>query len=151
MFSKQFAHVMDLCDEDAVIPDTSKRDLDIRSFEPIRLGQTKEILKEEYVLEASYSKEFEKLKLDRERERRNRSERKNIRMYGYKYHKTLKFIAQVYKCLKDCYEKRFESLNIDMNYFLLLKNEISLAFLRRFDNIVSTVKAAIRIYASKEE
>ena len=38
-----------------------------------------------------------------------------------------------------------------MNYFLLLKNEISLAFLRRFDNIVSTVKSAIRIYASKEE
>ena len=42
-------------------------------------------------------------------------------------------------------------MNIDMNYFLLLKNELSLAFLRKFDNIVSTVKAAIRIYASKDE
>lgn len=38
-----------------------------------------------------------------------------------------------------------------MNYFLLLKNELSLAFLRKFDNIVSICKAAIRIYASKEE
>jgi hypothetical protein len=38
-----------------------------------------------------------------------------------------------------------------MNYFLLLKNELSLAFLRKFDNILSAVKAAIRLYASKEE
>lgn len=38
-----------------------------------------------------------------------------------------------------------------MNYFLLLKNEISLAFLRKFENIVATVKAAIKIYGSKEE
>ena len=38
-----------------------------------------------------------------------------------------------------------------MNYFLLLKNELSLAFLRKFDNIMGAVKAAIRIYASREE
>lgn len=38
-----------------------------------------------------------------------------------------------------------------MNYFLLLKNELSLAFLRKFENIISTVKSAIKIYASQEE
>ena len=38
-----------------------------------------------------------------------------------------------------------------MNYFLLLKNELSLAFLRKFDNVVVTVKTAIKLYASKDE
>lgn len=134
-----------------MLPDICKRELDISSFEAIRLGVDKPILREEYVLEATYSKDFQKIKEGRDRERRNRTEKKNIRVYGYKYPKVLQFLAQVYKCLKDCFEKRFEALNIDMNYFLLLKNEISLAFLRKFENIVSTVKAAIKIYASKEE
>jgi hypothetical protein len=38
-----------------------------------------------------------------------------------------------------------------MNYFLLLKNEVSLSFLRKFDNVVQTVRSAIKLYASKEE
>lgn len=38
-----------------------------------------------------------------------------------------------------------------MNSFLLLKNELSLAFLRNQDNIVATVKSAIKIYATQEE
>jgi len=63
---------------------------------------------------------------ERDRDRRNRTDYKNISAYGYKYPKSIRFIAQVYKCLKDCFEKRYESLNIDMNYFLLLKNELSL-------------------------
>ena len=42
----------------------------------------------------------------------------------------LKFYAQLLRCLKDCYEMKFEQLNIDMNFFLLLKNELSLHFLR---------------------
>ncbi len=74
-----------------------------------------------------------------------------MRVYGYKYPKALKFLATAYKCLKDCYDKRYETLNIDMNYFLLLKNELSLAFLRNFDNVVATVRAAIKLYASKDE
>ena len=38
-----------------------------------------------------------------------------------------------------------------MNNFLLLKNELSLAFLRNQDNIVATVKSAIKLYATQEE
>jgi hypothetical protein len=38
-----------------------------------------------------------------------------------------------------------------MNNFLLLKNELSLAFLRNQDNIVATLKSAIKIYASQGE
>ena len=42
-------------------------------------------------------------------------------------------------------------LNIDMNFFLLLKNELSLHFLRQTENVVSTLKSSIRIYASENE
>ena len=38
-----------------------------------------------------------------------------------------------------------------MNSFLLLKNELSLGFLRNMDNIVATVKTAIKLYASEGE
>lgn len=38
-----------------------------------------------------------------------------------------------------------------MNNFLLLKNELSLAFLRNQDNIVATCKSAIKLWGSQEE
>lgn len=38
-----------------------------------------------------------------------------------------------------------------MNFFLLLKNELSLHFLRNHENILNTLKTAIRIYASEDE
>ena len=85
--------VNELCDEDVVLPDISKRELDIRMFEPLKIGYSREMLKEEYVLEASYNKDYEKVKKERERERKNRVEKRNIRVYGYKYHKVLQFIA----------------------------------------------------------
>ena len=46
---------------------------------------------------------------------------------------------------------KFEQLNIDMNFFLLLKNELSLHFLRQTENIVSTVKLALKVYANEDE
>jgi hypothetical protein len=93
IFNKQFGLIGDLCDEDATVPDISKRDLAIRSFEQLRLGLPREALREEFVLESSYNKEFENLKQLRDREKRNRSDKKNIRVYGYKYPKAIRFIA----------------------------------------------------------
>ena len=72
-------------------------------------------------------------------------------MFGYKHDKALKFYGSLLRCMRDCYESRFEQLNIDMNFFLLLKNELSLAFLRNQENIVNTLKCAIRIWASEDE
>ena len=57
-------------------------------------------------------------------------------------------MAFIMKCTKDCLDQKPEQLNLDMNSFLLLKNELSLAFLRNQDNIVATVKSAIKIYAT---
>ena len=63
----------------------------------------------------------------------------------------MKFYGQLLRCMRDCYESKFEQLNIDMNFFLLLKNELSLAFLRNQENIVQTLKCAVRIWASEDE
>jgi hypothetical protein len=38
-----------------------------------------------------------------------------------------------------------------MNFFLLLKNELSLTFLRSTENVAQALKSAIRIYASRDE
>jgi len=154
IFTKYFQIVQDLCDDQDSqdMPEMPKRDLSvIKSFAALRLGAPRDQVKEEYLLEASYSKDYAKVKRDREHDRRSQSQKGNMRVYGYKYPKALKFLATMYKCLKDCYDRRYESLNVDMNYFLLLKNEISLSFLRKFDNVVATVRSAIKLYASKDE
>lgn len=72
-------------------------------------------------------------------------------MFGYKHPKVMRFMALLMRCLKDCMEYKHDQLNMDMNSFLLLKNELSLSFLRNMDNIVATVKAAIKLYATQEE
>jgi len=74
-----------------------------------------------------------------------------VRVFGYKHPKVIKFMSLLIKCLKDCIEQKPEQLNLDMNNFLLLKNELSLAFLRNQDNIVATLKSAIKIYATLDE
>ncbi len=93
LFNKSFGLIMDLCEEEAELPDVCKRDLEIRSFEPVKLGTPRDQLKEEFIIEASYNREFQKLKVVKDRERRNRIDKKNIRIFGYKYPKVLKFMA----------------------------------------------------------
>lgn len=72
-------------------------------------------------------------------------------MFGYKHPKVMRFMALLIRCLKDCLELKHDQLNLDMNNFLLLKNELSLTFLRNMDNIIATVKSAIKLYANQEE
>ena len=67
--------------------------------------------------------------------------------FGYKHPKAGKFYAYLLKCLRCCYEGKYEQLNVDLNYFLLLKNELSLHFLRKEENIMATLKSAIHILA----
>ena len=86
----------------------SKRDLDIKSFEMIHLGMSKEQIREEAFIESTYDKDQEKLRQEKEREKRNKTEKHNIRVFGYKYPKVLKFVGQTMRCLKDCYEQKFE-------------------------------------------
>lgn len=61
-------------------------------------------------------------------------------MFGYKHAKSPQFFAYLLRCLKDCYEGKFEQLNIDLNFFLLLKNELSLIFLRSEQNAMTLLR-----------
>jgi hypothetical protein len=45
-----------------------------------------------------------KKKIDRQIERESNSHKKNIRVFGYKHPKSMKFMALLMKCLKDCME-----------------------------------------------
>lgn len=69
--------------------------------------------------------------------------------FGYKHHKSHKFYAYLMRCLKCCYEGKYEQLNVDLNFFLLLKNELSLHFLRKDENALATLKTAIHIFAKE--
>ena len=72
-------------------------------------------------------------------------------MFGYKHFKSMKFYGQFIRCLRDSYEQRLDDLKVNMNQFMLLKNELSLNFLRNRENLVATVKCAIRIHISEAE
>lgn len=73
-------------------------------------------------------------------------------MFGYKHSKAMKFYGQYIRCLRDSYyEEYLENFKVDMNVFILLKNELSLNFLRSTENLVATVKLAIRLYVQEAE
>lgn len=63
--------------------------------------------------------------------------------FGYKHPKTILFYTTLLSCLKACYDKSSESLVSNINSFLLLKNELSLSFLKNEDNLMSTLRAAL--------
>lgn len=148
--NKNTALLSGLCEDDRV-PTMSKINVEIRRFGIVPLGQPRERLKEEACVEACYDQKAAKKKKEKEQEAERRSHRGNVRVFGYKHPKVMKFMALLIRCLKNCFEQKHEQLNLDMNSFLLLKNELSLAFLRNMDNIVATVKSAIKLYATQEE
>ena len=57
----------------------------------------------------------------------------------------MKFYATLLKCLRDCYENFGERLTINMNLLLILKNELSMAFMRNTTNLGRTIKLELRL------
>lgn len=139
-----------ITDEDK-IPEMTKINFTVRNFKTIPLGRLREDIRRDLCIEASYNPKAATQFKERQEEESKKSKKGNIRIYGYKHPKVMKFMSLILKCMKDCCEQRAEQLNLDMNNFLLLKNELSLAFLRNQDNILATLKSAIKIYGSSEE
>ena len=103
------------------------------------------------MIESVYDKDGDE-KLEKQVKTKEKDSGKGlIHIYGYKHERAMKYFSRLLHCLKDCYEMRFEQLNIDINFFLLLKNELSLHFLKHKDNIVATYKCALRLYAQENE
>jgi hypothetical protein len=131
-FNKNIQMLNGLCEEDK-IPTISKINVEIRKFDSFKIGQTRDVIKEDVCIEQYYEPKLLKRKKERDLENEKKSHKGNIRVYGYKHPKVMKFMALLLRCLKDCFESKHEQLNLDMNSFLLLKNELSLTFLRNMD------------------
>lgn len=163
VFNKQFDHIDKICDADSafetrvgpstMVNQTVYKRIRTVDMKPIVLGQPREKIKLDHKIESAYEKDADPVQneLNRQEELEKASNKGLIRMFGYKHARAMKYYGQLFRCLRDCYEQRFEQLNIDMNFFLLLKNELSLHFLRNTENIVATAKASLRVYASENE
>lgn len=140
VFNKQFEHIDQICDADTayetrigpstLVDQTVFKKIKCKGFKPLVLGQPREKIKAEAIIEAAYEKDGEQRLEKQAQDLEKQSGKGLIKMFGYKHHRAMKFYGQLLRCLRDCYEHRFEQLNIDMNFFLLLKNELSLHFLR---------------------
>ena len=160
VFNKQFEHIDAICEADqaydtrigptTVVEQTVFKRIRCKRMQPLELGQTREKIKGHALIEAAYERDGDVAIKKLENEQEKASGKGQIRMFGYKHHRSMKYYSQLLRCLRDCYEQRFEQLNIDMNFFLLLKNELSVHFLRNTENVSATVRAALRIYGGDE-
>lgn len=103
------------------------------------------------MIEATYDNNAAELKNKRENEAEKKNQRHCIKLFGYSHPKSNKFLAYFLRSLKDCLDLKTDQLNVNMNQFLLVKNELSLSFLRNMDNIVATLKTAVKLYAQSDQ
>ena len=108
----------------------SKTNVQKRDFYPVKLGKSRAQVDKEQCIKASYDPKIREEKEKEKYEALHKSSKYNLRVFGYKHPKVIKFMAFTFRCLKDCIDGKCEQLNLDMNNFLLLKNELSLSFLR---------------------
>lgn len=159
VFNKQFSHVDQIADTEgpqeirfcpnSPADSTVRKHLVQPSFKPLILDQDRSKLKENALIEAFYEPDGP-LRMQNKLLQQEIDEDKGVMScFGYKHPKAGKFYAYLLKCLRCCYEGKYEQLNVDLNYFLLLKNELSLHFLRKEDNIMATLKSAIHIQATE--
>ena len=63
----------------------------------------------------------------------------------------MRFYAQMLRCLKDCFEGRYEQLNVNMNFFILLKNELQTPYLKTAEPMCMIMKKAMAKYPLDED
>lgn len=79
-----------------------------KDISPLNIGQSRASIREEALLEASYVKGGEEM-LESNRNEQERAKGKGlIHMFGYKHSKALKFYGNLLRCLRDCYDMKFE-------------------------------------------
>ena len=47
-----------------------------------------------------------------------------IKFFGYKHQKSMHVFAQLLKCVRYCFEEKYEKLNNEMHFFLKVKSEV---------------------------
>lgn len=157
LFNKDFSHIDQIADQEGPLEirfcPKSPNDVTVRknfiqsSLKPLVLGQSRHILRQNALIDAFYEADGP-LRTQNQLLQQEIDENKSaMSTFGYKHPKAHKFYSYLLKCLRCCYQGKFEQLNVDLNYFLLLKNELSLYFLRKEENIMATLKSAIHIMA----
>ena len=152
IFSKEFQYLNSLCDEDeSMFEDIHQTEsIQHQTFESIKVEQDKTEIKKQEFPEDFDNEESKKNSYDLP-ERKINNKSTPIRVFGSNHPKILKFMAIMIRWLRHCYESKPQELNLDLNKYLLLKNELSLNYLRQYENVFTAVKAAIKIYASQDE
>ena len=55
----------------------------------------------------------------------------------------MRFYSQLLKCLKDCFDGKFEALNFNMNFLILLKNEVQTPYMKQAEVLSEVMRKAI--------
>lgn len=105
-----------------------------KELKPLKLGLSRDELKAAALIETSYQTGAEEKWHAQRMQRALAADKHTMSTFGYKHAKSHRLFAYLLKCLRCCYEGKFDQLNVDLNFFLLLKNELSLHFLRQEQN-----------------
>jgi len=107
-----------VCDTDLsfsskIAPSTSfdhhiNKNLRFSDMKPLKLNQPREVIRLDAILEAAYEPDGAKRLQEQEEEAERAGNRGIVHMFGYKHDKALKFYGQLLRCLRDCYDGKFE-------------------------------------------
>ena len=86
------------------MPTLSKVDVSCRTFKELKLGVARDRLKEEAFIESYYDQRAARKKKERDVEVEKKDPKKNVKVFGYKHPKVVRFMGLLLRCLKDCYD-----------------------------------------------
>jgi hypothetical protein len=146
-FNKKFGAIDEIAENEAnpefrFVPEGTLYDEKVRKrwilkdVKPIELGRSRDILKKEALVEVSYEMNGDQKMYNQRMSKIIKDDKGAMSTFGYKHRKSHLLYAYLLKCLRCCYDEKFEQLNVELNFFLLLKNELSLHFLRQEENVL---------------
>ena len=138
IFNKHFEHIEEIVDNDVTYNQELQAEKIARDYHllrNVRLQNFKPQAPVEYAGEraelletTSYDSTFEEEAIQKKRDNMLLEDKASgkglLKLFGYKHMKSMRFFAQLLRCLRDAYEGKYEQLNANMNFFILLKNEL---------------------------
>ena len=74
-----------------------------------------------------------------------------MKFFGYKHKKSQRVYAQMLKCLQDCFEAKYEELQEDTQFLMILKTELQTPYMRTAEHLCQTMRKAILKYPLDED
>ena len=128
------------------------KNLRLENFKPQdAVGLNRDAALEAASFESCYGDEGKEIQEQLKVEQEKSHKKSMIKFFGYKHNKSLRFYAQLLKCLRDCFEARYESLNINLNFLMILKNELQTPYLKKAETLAVTMKKASAKYPMDED